>query len=80
MRIGELLVFLITLYQGVIVLRVILSWFESPNTDQPLIDLLKRLTDPVLEPARKALPETGGIDLSPLIVLIGLELLKRLLG
>jgi YggT family protein len=79
-RIGELLVFLITLYQGVIVLRVILSWFESPNTDQPLIDLLKRLTDPVLEPARKALPETGGIDLSPLIVLIGLELLKRLLG
>ncbi len=80
MGIGELLVMLITLYQGLILVRVILSWFVSPDTEQPLMDLLKRLTDPVLEPARKALPETGGIDLSPLIVLIGLELLKRLVG
>lgn len=80
MGIGELLVMLITLYQGLILVRVILSWFVSPDTDQPLLDLLKRLTDPVLEPARKVLPETGGIDLSPLIVLIGLELLKRLVG
>lgn len=79
MRIGEILVFLITLYQGLILLRAILSWFVSPQTDQPVMDLLKRLTDPVLEPARRALPETGGIDLSPLVVLIGLELLKRLL-
>lgn len=80
MRIGELLVILVTLYQGLILLRVILSWFVSPQTDRPVLDLLKRLTDPALEPARKALPETGGIDLSPLIVLIGLELVKRLLG
>ncbi len=79
-RIGVLLVTLITLYQGLILLRVILSWFVSPDADQPVIDLLKKLTDPVLEPARKALPEMGGIDLSPLIVLIGLELVKRLLG
>jgi YggT family protein len=79
-RIGELLVTLITLYQGLILLRVLLSWFVSANADQPVIDLLKRLTDPVLEPARKALPETGEIDLSPLVVLIGLELLKRLVG
>jgi YggT family protein len=79
-RIGELLVVLVTLYQGLILLRVIVSWFVSPQTDQPVLDLLKRLTDPVLEPARKLLPETGGIDLSPLIVLIGLELLKRFLG
>ena len=58
MRIGEILVFLITLYQGLILLRAILSWFVSPQTDQPVMDLLKRLTDPVLEPARRALPET----------------------
>jgi YggT family protein len=79
-RIGELLVVLVTLYQGLILLRAIISWFVSPQTDQPMLDLLKRLTDPVLEPARKLLPETGGIDLSPLIVLVGLELLKRFLG
>lgn len=80
MRIGELLVVLVTLYQGLILLRAIISWFVSPQTDHPILDLLKRLTDPVLEPARKLLPETGGIDLSPLVVLIGLELLKRFLG
>ncbi len=80
MRIGELLVTLITLYQGVILLRVLLSWFVSNNSEQPVIDFLKRLTDPVLEPVRKALPDTGAIDLSPLIALIGLELLKRFLG
>ncbi len=79
MRIAELLVLLITLYQGVILLRAILSWFTSPNSGNQLTDLLTRLTDPVLEPLRKALPATGGIDMSPLIALIGLELVKRIL-
>jgi YggT family protein len=78
-RISELLVTVITLYEGLILLRAILTWFASPNADHPAIDLLKRLTDPVLDPVRKALPETSGIDFSPLLVLIGLELLKRLL-
>jgi YggT family protein len=78
-RIPELLVFLITLYQGLILLRAILSWFTSPNSGNQLTDLLNRLTDPVLEPLRKALPTTGGIDVSPLIALIGLELIKRIL-
>jgi YggT family protein len=75
----ELLVTVITLYEGLIILRAILSWFVSPSTSHPAIDLLNKITDPVLEPVRKALPETRGIDLSPLVVLIGLELLKRFL-
>lgn len=79
MRITELLVTIITLYEGVIILRVIAFWFAAPESTHPALDLLRRLTDPVLEPARRALPATGGVDLSPLVVLIGLELLKRLL-
>jgi len=78
-RIGELLVTLITLYEGLILLRVILTWFVSPETTHAAIDLIKRLTEPILEPVRKALPATGSIDFSPLVVLIGLELLKRFL-
>jgi YggT family protein len=78
-RIAELLVAAITLYEGLILLRAIVSWFAPPDSTHPAIELLKRVTDPVLEPVRKALPATGGIDLSPLIVLIGLELLKRFL-
>jgi YggT family protein len=77
--IGGLLVLLITLFQGLIFLRAILSWFASNGTSNPLTDALKRITDPVLQPIQEALPATGGIDLSPLIALLGLELIKRFL-
>lgn len=79
MRVTELLVWAITLYEGVILLHVLASWFASPYSTNPVLEWLKRLTEPVLEPVRRALPVSSGIDLSPLIVLIGLELLKRLL-
>ncbi len=79
MRIGELLVSVITLYEGLILLRAVITWFVSPDTTNSAIDLLKRLTDPVLDPVRRALPATGNVDFSPLVVLIGLELLKRFL-
>lgn len=79
MGIGGLLVLLITLFEGLILLRVILSWFASADSANSVTEPLKRLTEPVLEPIRKALPATGGVDLSPLVALIGLELIKRLL-
>jgi YggT family protein len=74
-----IIVALITFYQALILLRALVSWFASPHSTNPAISLLKQLTDPALEPVRNALPATGGIDLSPLIVLIGLELVKRFL-
>lgn len=70
---------LITLFEGLIILRAFLSFFTSPHSTHPAIEMLHRVTEPVLGPVRKALPATEGIDLSPLIVLIGLELLKRVL-
>ncbi len=79
MGIVRILVALITLYEGLILLRVVVSWFVSPHSNHPAIGLLRRLTDPVLEPVQKALPTSSGIDFSPLIVLVGLELIKRLL-
>lgn len=79
MRVAELLYMAITLYEGIILLHVLATWFASPQSTNPILDWLRRLSEPALEPVRKALPVSGGIDLSPLIVLIGLELLKRLL-
>ncbi|UCF20702.1 MAG: YggT family protein [Gemmatimonadota bacterium] len=75
----EPIISIITLYEGLILLRALVSWFVSPQTSNQAIDLLKRVTDPVLDPVRNILPASSGIDLSPLIVLIGLELLKRFL-
>lgn len=73
---------LITLFINVlffaILIQAILSWL-APAGPNPLVDILNRITDPLLRPVRGAIPLVGGIDLSPLVVLIGLQLLKMLL-
>ena len=69
---------LIDLYSLIIIGAVVVSWVDAPR-DNPAVRVLHRATDPVLTPVRRALPETGGIDLSPLVVLIGLRVLAWLL-
>jgi YggT family protein len=63
---------IILLYQLIIVIRVILSWVQA-DRNNPIMEWLDRLTEPVLGPARKLVPATGGFDFSPLIVLLVLE-------
>ncbi len=69
---------LIDLYSLIIIGAVVVSWIDVPR-DHPAVRLLHRATDPVLTPVRRALPKTWGIDLSPLVVLVGLQLLGSLL-
>jgi YggT family protein len=47
--------------------------------ENQLTRLLDGLTDPVLAPIRRALPPMGGLDLSPMVLLIVLQFLKRIL-
>jgi YggT family protein len=61
-----------------IFIRVILSWI-NPDPYHPLAGLLDSLTEPVMGPARRLLPPVGGLDLSPVLVMVGLVLLKMLL-
>jgi YggT family protein len=61
-----------------ILIRVILSWV-NPDPYHPVAGLLDSLTEPVMRPARRALPPVGGLDLSPILVTVGLVLLKMLL-
>jgi YggT family protein len=60
------------LYFFLILIHVILSWV-SPGTYSPVTQTLGNLTDPVLRPVRRIVPAIGGIDLSPLFVLIALQ-------
>ena len=69
---------LIDLYSLIIIGAVVVSWIDVPR-DHAAVRVLQRATEPVLTPVRRALPETGGIDLSPLVVLIGLRILAWLL-
>lgn len=64
----------IRLYFVAILVHVILSWV-SPGHWNPLVSVLHSLTGPVLRPVRRILPPIGGLDLSPLFVLIGLQAL-----
>jgi YggT family protein len=54
--------------------RVLMSWLD-PTSSRPLGRFLFSLTEPVLAPIRRVLPQTGAFDLSPLVVLIVLSVL-----
>jgi len=63
-----------------ILIRVVMSWLNpDPYHHHPVADMLDSLTELVMGPARRILPPFGGLDLSPIVVTIGLILLKMLL-
>jgi YggT family protein len=72
-----LLIRLIDVYSLIVVASVVVSWTSVPR-EYPAVRLLHRLTEPVLAPIRKVLPPMGGIDFSPLVLLIGLRVLTSL--
>jgi len=77
----ELLRLTINVYFFAILVRVILSWFMPYGTHRnPAGDLLVSLTEPLMRPARRLLPPVGGLDLSPIVVLVGLQLLQLALA
>jgi YggT family protein len=75
---AELLNQLINLFFYTILGLAILSWF-SPLMHSPLIDVLHRISDPLMRPIRRVLPPIAGFDLSPIPVLIILKLLAILI-
>jgi YggT family protein len=67
---------LLTLYTYVIIGRAIISWV-NPDPYNPIVNFLYRATEPVLYRVRSLLPDLGGIDLSPLVVLLAVQFLQR---
>jgi YggT family protein len=76
--IPALLELVIDIFLFAVLIRVILSWL-NPDPYNPVVSLLERLTDPLLRPVQRLIPPIGGIDLSPMAVIIGLVLLQMLL-
>jgi YggT family protein len=73
-----ILAFIIDAYTFIVFVAVILSWFRL-SPDNPVVRVTSALTEPVLAPIRKILPTAGGFDFSPMVLLLGLQLLRRLL-
>ncbi|HTT84597.1 MAG TPA: YggT family protein [Rhizomicrobium sp.] len=78
---------LVELYIIIIIAAVVVSWlvaFGVLNTYNPfarsVVRMLDALTEPVFRQVRRIIPPLGGLDLSPLIVLIALQALKMLVN
>lgn len=72
------------LYLWVIIINAVLSWlvaFDIINLRNKLVatiyDTCERLTNPALAPIRKVIPNLGGVDLSPVALIIGLQMVQK---
>jgi YggT family protein len=80
-QIVQLIIWVLTIYQLIIIARVLLSWFpldQANPTVMSIVRFIMNATEPVLRPIRERLPSMP-FDLSPLIVIIILTLLMRLI-
>ena len=66
------------IYMWMIIIRAIISWV-NPDPYNPIVQFLHRSTEPVLQPVRRLLPITYGIDFSPLVVIIAIMFLDQFL-
>ena len=80
-----LILTIIDVYFWIILATVILSWlvaFNVINRSNPYVrqigQALEKLTEPLLRPIRRVLPDLGGIDLSPVVLLIGMQFFRML--
>jgi YggT family protein len=85
-EIVRLIMFVLDIYTWVIIAAAVISWV-TPNPYNPVVRLLRRLTEPVLAPVRQLLPpwKTFGLDFSPLVVILVIQwvvpvLLRALMG
>lgn len=74
----KLLTLVCNLYFFTILIQALMSWI-SPNQYSPATAILFSVNEPLLRPVRGVIPTIGGLDLSPLVVIIALEVVSRLL-
>ena len=73
-----LLIQLIDLYSLIVIGAVVMTWIQLPPSN-PIAQVVSAVTEPLLSPIRRALPPMAGLDLSPMVLLIGLQILKGIL-
>ena len=82
----DVILLVLQLYTWLIIASAILSWliaFNVVNTRNDVVravwDFLSRVTEPVLRPIRRLLPNLGGIDVSPIILLLLIFFIERVI-
>ena len=72
-----MLTLLLDLYSIIVLVAVVISWMQLPP-GHPIARFVHSVTEPVLDPVRRALPPRGGLDFSPMVLLIGLRMVRSL--
>ena len=83
----DIVLFLLKLLSIVVIVQVIVSWlvaFNVVNLQQPFVRALytgmDRLTEPLYRPIRKFLPDFGGLDFSPIVLLLLIQVVSMLVA
>jgi YggT family protein len=82
----DVVLLVLDLYIWVLIIQAVASWllaFNVINARNQLVATIWRtlnaLTEPVLKPLRRVIPSVGGLDLSPMVLILGVILLQRLI-
>ena len=80
--VGGVILFIINIYYFAIIAAIVMSFimmFSGTVNPHPILRLIWQLTDPIMAPVRKILPPMGGLDFSPIIIFIGIQILSGIL-
>ena len=78
LTIAYLLRTILYIYLFIIIIQVIISWI-NPNVYNPITTIMHQISEPILKPIRQFIPSSGGLDFSPLVALIIINLLMILI-
>ena len=78
LTIAYLLRTILYIYLFIIIIQVIISWI-NPNVYNPITTIMYQISEPILKPIRQFIPSSGGLDFSPLVALIIINLLMILI-
>lgn len=73
------LITFLNIYLVLLLIRILLSWFPNLNWYDPPFSILSQLTDPYLNIFRSFIPPVGGIDFSPILAILLLQVIQQLL-
>jgi YggT family protein len=76
--IATVLNYALSIYMWIVIARAVLSWV-NPDPYNPIVRFIHNVTEPVLFRIRSKLPNFGGIDLSPIVVFLGIIFLQKFL-
>lgn len=85
--IGQVLILLLDIFFWIIIAQVVMSWLlafgvvniQNSNA-RKFVEILHKITDPVYKPLRKVIPTIGGIDISPIIIIFGISIVKNIIA